>query len=420
MRVPVVCAALLLAGMMGLAQNWPQWRGTGGDGIAAPGEYPVAFSATNGVLWRVPLPGKGASTPAVWDERIFLTSAVGEGSNGLDGALCLDWKTGRQLWQVTFGTQRPGKHKRGTGSNPSPVTDGQRVFVYFKSGTLAALDMDGKILWQTNLQERYAKDALWWDLGTSPVLVDGRLVVAVMQESDSYMVALNPATGEEIWKVDRNYSCKEEGAQSYSTPLVVRREGRTELVLWGAEHLTGHDAATGALLWQCGGFNPDNKPYWRTISSPAIADGIAVVPYGRDQFVAGVKLGGSGDITAAARVWEKRNLGTDSASPVIFGGKVCLMNFKGKTWCLDLQTGDELWVSSLDGKGMVYSSPVLAGDTLYVCREEGDVYVSRITDAGLEPLNRAKFDDAFIASPVLLRGRLLLRGEKNLWCIGTN
>ena len=413
-----VFAAIVLTASLACAQNWPQWRGPGGNGVAAPGHYPVTFSATNDVLWKAPLPGKGGSTPAVWGDRIVLTSGVGEGTNGLDGALGFDW-AGKPLWRTTFGPQRPGRHRRGSGSCPSPVTDGQRFFVYFKSGTLAALDFDGRVLWKLNLQERYAKDSLNWDLGTSPVLADGKLVVAVMHETNSYVVALNPATGEQVWKVDRNFPCGEECGQSYATPLVTRQEGRTELVLWGADRLTGHDAATGNLLWQCGGFNPDNKKNWRNIASPALSEGVAVVPYGREQFLAGVKIGGSGDITAAARLWEKRGVGTDSASPVAIDGKAYLVNFKGRVSCLDLPTGRELWSTVLtNGKGAFYSSPVLAGDTLYCCREEGAVTVARIAPSGLKILNETRFNDVFVASPVLVRDRLLLRGEKALYCVG--
>lgn len=412
-------SAFFLTSASVLAQNWPQWRGPSGNGVAEPGRYPVVFSATNGVFWRASLPGKGGSTPVIWGDRIVLTSGVGEGTNGLDGVLCFDFSSGKQMWRVTFGNQRPGKHRRGNGSCPSPVTDGKRVFVYFKSGTLAALDFDGKVLWKTNLQTRYGKDTLNWDLGTSPVLADGKLVVATLHEGNSYMVALDPANGEEVWKVDRNFPCQEECGQSYGTPLVTVQDGRTMLLLWGADRLTAHDAATGKMLWQCGGFNPDNKANWRNIASPALSQGVVVVPYGREQFVAGVKIGGSGDITATARLWEKHGIGTDSATPVAVDGKVYVVNFKGRAWCLDLSTGRELWTTKFpSGKGAFYSSPVLAGDTLYFCREEGSVYVGRITPTGLRIINETRFNDVFVASPVLVRERLFLRGEKNLICVG--
>lgn len=412
-------AAFLVTGGAAFAQDWPQWRGPRGNGVAEPGEYPVVFSPTNGVLWRAPLPGKGSSTPVVWGDRVVLTSGVGEGTNGQDGVLCFELATGRQMWQVTLGPQRPGKHRRGSGSCPSPVTDGKRVFVYFKSGTLAALDFNGKVLWKTDLQARYGKDTLWWDLGTSPVLAGGRLVIATLHEGDSYVVALDPANGEEVWKVARDYPCREESGQSYATPVVTEADGRTVVLVWGAAYLTGHDAATGEALWACGGFNPDNKANWRDIASPAFADGVAVVPYGREQFLAGVKTGGSGDITATARLWERRGVGTDSATPVAVGGRAYVVNFKGRVWCLDLKSGEELWAAVLPaGRGMFYSSPILAGDTLYFCREEGSVYVGRVTPSGLELLNETRFDDIFVATPVLVRGRLLLRGEKALTCVG--
>jgi outer membrane protein assembly factor BamB len=417
-RLSTSLAALLTLLAAAGAQNWPQWRGPSGDGVAPAGDYPVRFSATNDVLWSAPLPGRGGSTPVVWGDLVALTCGVGEGTNGLDGALAFDW-SGKLLWQVTFGPQRPGKHRRGSGSCPSMTTDGQRLFAYFKSGMLAALDFEGKVLWKTNLQARYGKDTLNWDLGTSPVLADGKLVIATLHEGGSYVVALNPASGDEVWKVDRNFPCREECGQSYATPLVTRQDGRTTLVIWGADRLSGHDAATGAMLWQCGGFNPDNKANWRNIASPALAQGVAVVPYGREQFLAGVRVGGSGDVTASARLWERRGVGTDSPSPVAVDGKVYLVNYKGKVWCLDLQTGQELWSAALPpGKGAFYSSPVLAGDTLYIVREDGAAYVARAAQQKLELISETRFDDVFVASPVLVRGRLILRGEKRLYCVG--
>lgn len=418
----VTCTALFIIHVM-IAfpqdqENWNQWRGPDFNGVAAPGNYPVKFSATDNLLWKVQLPGKGASTPIVWKDRIFITSAIGKGNEGEDGALCFDW-TGKLLWQVKLGKQSPGKNPRGSGSNPSVVTDGNRLFNLFKSGTVAALDLDGNILWKTNLQNRYGKINLVWDFGTSPVLVDGNVVVAVMHAGSSYLVALNQRTGEVAWKVDRNYVCEFENDQSYTTPLVVRQDGQSRLVVSGADHVTGHDGATGEMIWQIGGFNPNNQRSWRMIASPVIFQNIVIVPYGRGRFLAGVRIGGEGDVTDKAWLWEKERIGTDVSTPVVNDGKVYIVSFNGKVWCLDIQTGKEIWQSKLpQGKGAIYSSATLAGNNLYICREEGTFYVCEVTSNGMQVLNQTKFDDNIVASPVLVQNRILLRGDKNLYCIG--
>jgi outer membrane protein assembly factor BamB len=417
MTLVVIFLIIVMTGLSQAQQNWPQWRGPGDNNIAEKGNYPINFSATDDLLWMVPLPGKGGSTPIVWNDRILVTSAVGEDEEGEDGVLCFDW-TGKLLWQVKLGKQLPGRHPRGSGSNPSIVTNGEQLFAYFKSGTLAALDLKGHVLWKTNLRERYGGIIHFWDLGTSPVLVGDNVVVAVMHEGSSYLLALNQVTGKVAWKVDRNYNCERESSQSYTTPHVISEGDRTTLVVWGADHLTGHDAATGKLIWECGGFNPEQKALWRVIASPAIYNGIAVVPYGREKFVAGVKIGGSGDITSRARLWEKKGIGTDVATPVAKDGKVYIVSFKGKMWCLDIQTGEELWQTKLPrGGGMFYSSPVISGNKLYLCREEGTVYVCEISQEGMQVVNETEFDDYFVATPVLVNDKILLRGEKNLYCI---
>lgn len=399
-------------------ENWVQWRGADFNGVAAPGNYPDKFSATGDLLWKVQLPGKGSSTPIVWKERIFLTSAIGEGDEAADGVLCLDW-TGKLLWQVKLGKQSPGKNPRGSGSNPSVVTDGNRLFALFKSSTVAALDFNGNILWKTNLQNRYGNINLVWDFGTSPVLANGNVVVAVMHAGSSYLVALNQRTGEVAWKVDRNYVCEFENDQSYTTPLVVKQDGQFRLVVSGADHITGHDAATGEMVWQIGGFNPSNQRSWRMIASPVISQDIAIVPYGRGRYLAGVKISGEGDITDTAWLWSKERIGTDVATPVINDGMVYIVSFNGKVWCLDIQTGKEIWQSKLpQGKGAIYSSATFAGNKLYICREEGTFYVCEVTSNGMQVVNQTKFDDNIVASPVLVQNRILLRGDKNLYCIG--
>ncbi len=394
--------------------NWPQWRGPEGNGVAAAGEYPAEFSADEQVAWKVELPGRGNSTPAVWGDQIFVTCPIED----QDGIVCYDF-AGKELWRRQLGEERAGKHRNGTSSNSSPVTDGEHVVVYFKSGTVACLDFSNDLKWQINLQELYGKDTLWWDLGTSPVLAGGNVVIAVMQAGESFLVALDMKTGKEVWKQERMFECQKESDNSYATPSVAHLDGKEVLVTWGADHLTGHDAATGKPLWQCGGFNPEDKEAWRVIASPAIDDQVAVVPYGRAEFLACVDMRkATGDITATNRLWEKTELGTDVPTPILYGEKVLMLTDKGKVHCLDKMTGEELWSGKFPrAKGKYYASPVLAGNTLYCAREDG-IIMSCTIDQGLQSIHENDMGESVIATPVPLRGKLLVRGEKHLFLIG--
>ena len=356
-------AVVALVSSASAAENWPQWRGPHSNGVAENGDYPVEFSGDKNVAWMVALPGVGCSTPIVWDDSVFVTCGI----DGQDGVVCYGMD-GSERWRRQLGPERPGKYRNGSGSNPSPVTDGKHVVVYFKSGTLACFDLSGRERWRLNLQEKFGKDTLWWDVGTSPVLSGDRVIVAVIQAGDAYLVALDLASGEALWKEPRQYKCSQESDQAYATPDVVSIDGRQQLVVWGADHLTGHDLATGKLIWECGGFNRDDRPNWRVIASAAIERDIAIVPYGRGEFLAGIRLGGEGDVTTSHRVWEKqgRELGADVPTPVVHDGLAYILNDAGHLTCLNVQTGDELWSDNLPrNRNKFFASPVLAGDKLY-------------------------------------------------------
>jgi outer membrane protein assembly factor BamB len=417
-RDKVIFSFLCLSGMCqaSLAENWPQWRGPLGTGVAADGEYPVKFSEENGVAWKAELPGRGTSTPAVWGERIFLTCGI----DGQDSVVCYDM-AGSEKWRKQLGAERAGKHRNGSGSNPSPVTDGERVVVYFKTGTVACFDFDGQLLWKTNLQELYGEDTLWWDLGSSPVLAGDRVIVAAIHEGPSYLVALDLSNGKVLWKTDREYDNARESDQAYTTPQVAKIDGKDVIISWGADHLTGHDVATGELLWESGGFNPQNEGMWRVIASAAIGEGVAVVPYGRGDYLAGVRLGGNGDITETNRLWTKQRIGADVPTAVVHDGKVYALTDAGLVTCLDLVTGDEVWSANLPrNRNKYYASPVLAGDLLYCTREDGVVFVGRVSDEGFEQLAENSMGESIIATPVPIRGGLLLRGSEHLFWIASS
>lgn len=409
--IPILFFALNHSAM---ADNWPQWRGPQGTSVAQEGDYPTEFSSSKNVLWKVKLPGAGSSTPIVWDDQIFVTG----GNQGQDSVQAYNWQ-GELVWQKTLGPERPGKHKNGSGSNSSPITDGKNLYVYFKSGTVASLTLQGKLNWKINLQEKFGEDTLWWDLGTSPVLAGGNVVIAVMQEGESYVVALKPSDGSVAWKVDRSFPVQTESGQSYTTPFVRKIDGQDTLVIWGADRLTGHDPKDGKVLWTCEGFNPEDKPMWRVIASPGITDGIAVIPFGRTKYCAAVKMGGSGNITERGRLWERDDLGADCPTPVGRDGKVFVLSDRGQINCIQATTGKDIWVDAIPrARAKYYSSPILAGNLLYCAREDGVLTVIKVGDEGMEILSQNDMGERLAATPVPVNGKLLVRGREHLFCIG--
>lgn len=397
------------------ADSWPNWRGPSSNGVAPGKSYPTTWSTSQNMKWKVELPGPGASTPIVWNDRIYLTL----GKEGKNSVLALD-RSGKTAWQTTLDAERPGKHKKATGSNSSPTTDGQHVYAYFKSGTLAALDLSGKVVWEQNLQKLYGEDTLWWDLGTSPVLTQQHVVVAVMQTGPSYLAAFDKLTGKPAWKQDRNLDAPSEAAQSYSTPVVVDENGKQTLVVLGADHVTAHAAETGKELWRVGGLNPTGHQYFRSIASPVVANGIVVAPYARGATVTGIKLGGSGDVTKSHVVWTKQGAGTDVPTPVANGQRAYVCTDKGELTCLDVQTGKVLWSGQTEKNRFAFSaSPILADGKVYLTREDGKVFV--IADGSeFKVLAGNELDgETCVATPVFIDGQILIRTLNHLYCIGS-
>lgn len=404
--------ALVLAGSLP-AENlrWPAWRGADGSGSASAGQYPSQLNDEQ-LIWKTELPGKGCSTPIVWDKMIILTTPM----NGKDAVVSYDWK-GKKLWDAEIGKARKGKHRNGSSSNPSAATDGEYIFAYFKSGNLAALNMKGDILWQTNLQERYERDTLYWDIGTSPVITKKHVIVAVMQDKKGFLVAFDKASGEVGWFQERNYETPVEGDHSYATPHVIERDGKEMLVVWGAERVTTHDAATGKLISECAGFNPKKRSNWVVVASSVIVDDMVIVPYGRGSHLAGVQIGGKGDVTATNRKWERGDKsGCFVPTPAVHEGKVYILGDRGQVHCIDPKSGETIWTNKLPRAAQsYYSSPTIADGKIYAGREDGTFYVAE-ANKDLKVLFERKFDSRIIASPVALGNRILLRDDTHLMC----
>lgn len=411
----IVCFLIVTTQAAVAETNWPCWRGPGNNGSITSGNYPVTWNPEK-VLWKIDIPGKGFSTPIVWDKKIYLTT----GAKGLDTVFAFDW-SGKQIWQKQLGPETAGRHKNGSGSNPSATTDGSAVFVFFKSGNFAALALDGSIRWKKNLFELYGKDDRYWDFGTSPVLTKKYVVIAQMHDGDSWLAAFDKVTGRLAWKVPRNYETPKEGSQGYSTPIVFSHNGIEALLVWGALHLTAHDAADGKTLFSCGNFNPEGTNLWPSVASPVISGNIAVVSYGRADRklprLHGIKLGGSGDVTETHRLWKRTDTGPFIPTPSEYKGRVYLVRDTGEIDCINPLTGENIWSGVFPkGKGKFYSSPLIAGGHLYAIREDGIIFVIKLKGK-FEIISAIDMKDKIIASPIAISDRLLIRTSHHLFCI---
>ncbi len=425
-----IALATLLTVSSAVADDWHAWRGPNGDNTASPGDYPVEWSPSKNIAWKVKLPGGGGSTPVVHGDQIFVT-----GNDKTNFVMCLDRK-GQQQWIRQLGPARPGKHRKASGSNPSPVTDGKHVYAYFKSGELACLDLSGEVVWKKNLQEEYGADTLWWDLGTSPVLTKNAVVVAVMQSmydrgvtkakpgqktAGSYIAAFDLADGSVLWKESRNLKAPSEAAQSYSTPVVATENGDEVLVVLGADHVTCHNASDGKERWRIGGLNPTSHQYFRSIASPVVHQNMVIAPYGRGATVVGVEMGGKGDVTRSHVKWTTEGNAPDVPSPAAKDGWVYVLTDKGGLQCLDAKTAKVRWEGELPRSRTGYSaSPFIAGGHLYLTNEKGVTTVLKTGDKFEVVATNAVSEDgeSTVASPVFVDGKILIRTYENLYCIG--
>lgn len=397
--------------------DWPAWRGPSASGSTSTGDYPISWTVEN-AAWKVALPGKGVSTPIVWQDHVFLTTPA----DGQDAVMALG-RDGKQAWLVKLGPESPPRHRSLASScNASPVTDGTGIFARFRSGRLAALEMDGRARWQINLDERFGPEKLFWDAGSSPVVTKDFVIITRMHHGESWVAGFDKKTGEQRWLQARNYETPNENDNGYTTPVFFEHKGRPAFLLWGADHLTAHSAEDGSLLWSCGGFNPDGTQFWPAIATPVIHDGVAVVPVGRDDRprqarLHGIRVDGSGDVTGTHRVWQRDDLGVFCSTPVEYKGRVYLLRHRGGVVCLDPATGKTIWEDELPrASSSYYSSPVIANGILYAAREDGTVFAAGVED-GFKLLGESKMGERVVASPVPAGNCLLIRGEQSLYCL---
>jgi outer membrane protein assembly factor BamB len=248
------------------------------------------------------------------------------------------------------------------------------------------------------------------------------VVMTQLHDGESWVAAFDKVSGKMSWKVARNYETAKEGSQGYSTPVVFSHKGTEALLIYGGEHLTAHDASDGSIIWSVGDFNPKQQKYWAIVGTPLITGDVAVIPVGREDRdmpnLHGIKMGGSGDVTKTHRLWSRDDTGSFIPSPTVHKGRVYIIRDRGKIDCIDPLTGKSYWDAEFPkGKGKFYSSPLVAGDHLYVIREDGIVFVLGLNDK-FEIISEIDMKDEIISSPVAVAGRIFIRTKKHLYCIG--
>jgi len=422
---------LLGAALFAADDDWPRWRGPNDDGMAR-GDGPFEWSDSKNIAWRAPIPGRGHSSPVIWGDKIFLTTAVptttaaptdgpqapaGRSPGGGAGAgiehqflvLCLNRHTGKVLWEsvAKVATPHEGYHGRyGSFASNSPVTDGKHLYAFFGSRGLYKYDLNGKLIWRKEFPPMRMR--LQFGEGTPTVLDGDTLYLKFDQEVDSYMLALDKNTGKEIWRVARDEQ------SSWSPPLAVTHNGRKQVVVSATAKVRSYDSATGKLIWDCAGLGGN------VIPAPVASGGLVWVMSGfRQPNLLAIRLGREGDLTGTdAIAWANDRGNSYSASPVLHDNKLYFVTDSGMLSCLNALTGEPYYRQQRLPKTYNFkSSPVGANGKLYLATEDGDVVVVKMGETYEVLATNTLANQVFIATPAVAGGSLYLRSQDALFCI---
>jgi outer membrane protein assembly factor BamB len=420
------------------SSNWPQWRGPDAQGVSNDKNLPSEWSETKNVLWKTELPGKGFSQPIIWEKKVFLTSDV-EGAPAPDThkapthlvagkefkhpdwdgvnklhtfkTLCLDRDTGKILWEKTSyeGMVYDYRHKRGNYAAPTPVTDGKYVWTYFGSEGVYCYDFNGKLIWKQSLGNI---GTMGMGVGTSPVLYENLLILICDQEfdgKDSFITALDKKTGKQVWRVPRQIGV------SWATPVLVKTGARTELISSGNELIVSYDPATGKEIWRTEGLKS------HAIATPVVGHGLVILSSGYpSKVITAVKLGGSGNLDGTDKIAWRYNKGTAYVpSPILYGDYLYLMSDAGILTCLNAKTGEVVYEGGRVPVPTKFygASPVAFDGKILLTSDDGDTFVIKAGPKH-EVLGTNSLGEPCRTSIAIADGKLFIRGDKHLFCIG--
>ena len=408
------------------AENWPEFRGPGGQGHAGDAALPIEWDVTTNVAWKQAIPGKGWSSPIFYDGRLYVTTSVSieradsesadnadseaaENAAPLEQAMqlhCLDASSGEFLWESeVFRKDMGAIHSKNSHASPTPITDGKRLYVHFGPYGTAALDFDGEITW--SIQDN-SYDPVH-GTGGSPILSDGLLVFSCDGGDQAYVVALDCATGEACWKTDR--PAAESHQFSFSTPLEITVDGGRQIVSPGSHGVSSYDAKTGREIWRV---NYPNK--WSIVPRPVLAHGLIFVctGYSGPASLLAIRPDGTGDVTETHVQWQTEENVPYIPSPIVVADSIYMVSDAGVASCRDARTGDLHWRERLGGH--FSSSPLFANDKIYFQSEEGECVVIQVGHTYQE-LRRNSLDELTQASYAVGQGAIFIRTLQQLYRI---
>jgi outer membrane protein assembly factor BamB len=403
------------------ARDWPAWRGPDGTGVSTTAKPPTEWSESKNIRWKVEIPGRGAASPIVWRDRVYILTAVPAGTDLASShavsrgknryvVMALDRKTGRTVWEEVAREEEPheGTHNQfGTYASSSAVTDGEVLIASFESRGIYAYDLDGKKLWEVDLGDKQMRNE--FGEGTTPALYKDRLFIVWDHQGQSFIVALDKKTGKELWRTNR------EEIDSWATPLVVEVTGKAQVITSGMRRVRSYDAQTGEIVWEMAGLTMNPIP------SPVYADGIVYLMSGfRGNSLKAVRVAeAKGDITdSPAVVWTFDRDTPYVPSPLLYDGLLYFL--KGNTGVLsvfDAKTGKPHYqLQRLEATPNVFASPVGADGKVIILGQDGGAMVLKHGPT-FEVIATNKLDDKFDASPALVDGEIYLRGYRYLYCV---
>jgi outer membrane protein assembly factor BamB len=417
---------------------WPQWRGPHANGVATEGAPPVKWSETENVRWKIDLPGKGSSTPIIWGDHLFVTTAIPaveekapepppqqgqseqrRGPRTLQPKgpyefvlFAIHRRDGRIVWQKTLREEVPheGTHPTGTFASNSAVTDGSHIWAYFGSRGLYCLDMEGNLIWERDFGDMEKRRT--FGEGSSPVLHDDKIFVLWDHQGPSSLFALDKKTGKDVWKVDRDE------ITSWTTPLIVEHDGKHQIVTSATELVRSYDTETGELIWHTGGMTVNPIP------SPVSIDGLVLVTSGfRGNALLAIRLADAkGDITDSdAIVWSLDKDTPYAPSPLLYDDILYFTKTNsGILSVFNAKTGEDYYrLRRLPSLQNIYSSPVGVNGHVYISDREGHTLVIR-HGREFEVIAENTLDDGFDASLAVAGDEIYMRGHENLYCIASN